>query len=462
MTYWDYIKAKNNLSKHGFHVEGGTLYRQGLSMKGIIDQFDSPIRLAYLPQITQQIEKARDWFNQAIQDQQYQGEYHYAYCTKSAHFRFILETALASNVHLEVSSPMDLILIEKLYEADQLSMDTLILNNGFKSKPYLQKIADLIESDKINMLPILDNEEEWNALQHLINRKFNVGIRIAVNDGNPQGIAHGRLGFQSTDVLHFVKNKLLPNPKASLKMLHFFVDSGITNTDAYWNNLERILQLYTQLKKHCPSLNALNLGGGFPIAHQLDFDYDYEDMVNQILQRIAIYCNQHQIPHPDIYTEFGTFTVGESGSFLFEVIGQKKHTSLADWYFIDNGFLSTIPDNWGAEQAFIILPLNHWDKPIKAVHLGGISCDYSDFYHQPKQKHQLILPDIDQLDEPLYLGIFNVGAYQEALSGFGGIKHCLLPSPKVILVDKDKKDQFNFRSFSNVQDAENMLKTLGF
>ena len=36
--------------------------------------------------------------------------------------------------------------------------------------------------------------------------------------------------------------------------------------------------------------------------------------------------------------------------------------------------------------------------------------------------------------QPLYIGFFNTGAYQESISGYGGIHHCLLPQPKHCLL----------------------------
>ncbi|MEO5583220.1 MAG: arginine decarboxylase, partial [Saprospiraceae bacterium] len=57
---------------------------------------------------------------------------------------------------------------------------------------------------------------------------------------------------------------------------------------------------------------------------------------------------------------------------------------------------------------------------------------------------------------------FHTGAYQDALSGYGGIKHCLIPSPKHILVDRDEQGNLVDRVYLEEQKAEDMLKILGF
>ena len=59
----------------------------------------------------------------------------------------------------------------------------------------------------------------------------------------------------------------------------------------------------------CPSLDSLNIGGGFPIKNSLAFDFDYEYMVDEIINQIQEFCEQEEVDVPNIFTEFGSFTV---------------------------------------------------------------------------------------------------------------------------------------------------------
>ena len=47
-------------------------------------------------------------------------------------------------------------------------------------------------------------------------------------------------------------------------MLHFFINTGIKDTAYYWNELSKCMNVYCELKKICPELDSLNIGGGFP------------------------------------------------------------------------------------------------------------------------------------------------------------------------------------------------------
>ncbi|MDZ7806964.1 MAG: hypothetical protein U5K71_07600 [Gracilimonas sp.] len=65
-------------------------------------------------------------------------------------------------------------------------------------------------------------------------------------------------------------------------------------------------------------------------------------------------------------------------------------------------------------------------------------------------------------DEPLYIGFFHTGAYQDSISGYGGIKHCLIPSPKHIVVDKDEDGNLFDYVYREEQTVDNMLNILGY
>ena len=73
------------------------------------------------------------------------------------------------------------------------------------------------------------------------------------------------------------------------------------------------------------------------------------------------------------------------------------------------------------------------------------------------------MPCVEQGDpEPLYIGFFHTGAYQDSISGYGGIKHCLIPSPKHVVIDRDENGQIVDYLFNDEQKPEDMLRILGY
>ena len=186
-------------------------------------------------------------------------------------------------------------------------------------------------------------------------------------------------------------------------------------------------------------------------------------MCNEIIKNIKEACLNEQIDEPHIFTEFGKYTVGESGAIIFEVLDQKKQNDTESWYLINNSLMNTIPDAWSIHEKFILLPINKWQNEYKRVNIGGISCDHSDYYNSEDFNQEVLLPSFPEDDEePLYLGFFHTGAYQDSLSGYGGIKHCLIPAPKHIIIDRDETGNFVDYVYRNEQSVEEMFQLLGY
>ena len=200
--------------------------------------------------------------------------------------------------------------------------DNFILCNGFKRPQYLENIQHLINEGFDNTITILDNKFELDLLLKGINKKCKVGIRIASEEEPKFDFYTSRLGIRYNDILPYYYEKIKDNPRTELKMLHFFINTGIKDTAYYWSELQKAVDLYCELKKICPELDSIDIGGGFPFATTLDYEYDYEYMAEEIVAQIKNICMQNNVPEPEIFTEFGSFTVGESGATLFSIINQ--------------------------------------------------------------------------------------------------------------------------------------------
>jgi arginine decarboxylase len=391
----------------------------------------------------------------------------------------VVEEALKHEIHLETSYAYDIEIINKLYQRRKINKDIFIICNGFKQKGYTSRIAKLINSGFKNVIPILDNKEELLAYKRSVKYPFKLGIRIAAEEEPTFPFYTSRLGIRAKDILEFYVDQIEGyEHKFQLKMLHIFLNKGIKDDIYYWSELNKIINLYCQLKKICPELDSINIGGGFPIKHSLGFEYDYQFMINEIVGNIKKACKKANVPMPNIYTEFGSYTVGESMAHIYSVVAQKVQNDRETWYMIDSSFITTLPDTWGIGEKFLMLPINKWDNEYQRVVLGGITCDSHDYYDSEEHINEVFLPKISegngmpqpygisntQTDnkEPLYVGFFHTGAYQDQISGYGGIKHCLIPSPKHIIVGHDKNGKLIDWVYAKEQTAQSMLKILGY
>lgn len=461
-SYQDLVKQTFNFPQEGFDIRDNNLFFNGLNIRALIDKYGTPMKLSYLPKIGSQINKAKQMFANAFKKYKYTGKYNYCYCTKSSHFSFVLEEALKHDIHLETSYAYDIEIIRKLYEKKRISKETFIICNGYKQPGYTKRIAQLLNGGFKNVIPILDNKDELRAYKKSVKVPFKLGIRVAAEEEPTFPFYTSRLGIRAKDILEFYVDHIEGmEDRFHLKMLHIFLNKGIKDDIYYWSELNKVINLYCQLKKICPELDSINIGGGFPIKHSLGFEYDYQFMISEIVRNIRDACKKSKVPEPNIFTEFGSYTVGESMAHIYSVIGEKEQNDRERWYMIDSSFITTLPDTWGIGERFLMLPINKWEQEYQRVVLGGITCDSHDYYDSEEHINEVFLPRINN-GEPLYLGFFHTGAYQDQISGYGGIKHCLIPSPKHIIVGHDKNGKLTDWVYAREQTAQSMLKILGY
>ena len=459
--YIDLIDQTYFFPQEEFTLRDDNLLFHGIDLMQLVEQYGSPLKFMYLPKISENISKAKQWFADAFRKYDYHGAYHYCYCTKSSHFRHVIERALDTGVYIETSSASDLSIVNVLLNEKKVKPTDWVICNGFKQQEYVDKIAELMTSKAVNVLPVLDNYVEIEQLKSKTSEPFSVGIRIASEEEPKFEFYTSRLGIGYKNIVPFYKQYIQDDPQISLRMLHFFINTGIRDTAYYWNELQKCLKVYVGLKKICPTLNSLNIGGGFPIKNSLAFSYDYAYMIDEIVNQVRIVCEEAGIEVPDLYTEFGSYTVGESAGTIYKVLYQKQQNDREKWNMIDSSFITTMPDSWAINKRFIMLPLNRWNDTYERVLLGGITCDSDDYYNSEQHVNAIYLPRFSK-SYPLYIGFFHTGAYQETVGGFGGLQHCLVPQPKYVLLDRDEEGNLTSKLFKEQQTALEFLTQLGY
>ena len=438
--YFDLINQTYYFPQEEFTLNKDNLQFHNIDLMKLVEQYGTPLKFTYLPQISNNIQRAKNYFRKAMEKNKYDGKYYYCYCTKSSHFQYVLNEALKNNIHIETSSAFDIDIVQNLLAAGKINKNTFIICNGFKRDQYVTNIGKLMNNGHKNTIPIIDNFEELDLLQSEIK---------------------GRLGIGYKNIVSFYKKQIQDNDRLELKMLHFFINTGINDNAYYWNELVKCIKVYIALKKECPTLDSLNIGGGFPIKNSLAFEYDYQYMIDEIINQISIACEEADVAVPDIFTEFGSFTVGESGGAIYQVLYQKQQNDREKWNMIDSSFITTLPDTWAINKRFIMLAVNRWNDQYERVLLGGLTCDSDDYYNSEQNMNAIYLPKYNK-EKPLYIGFFNTGAYQDTIGGFGGLHHCLIPQPKHILIDRDENGILATELFSPQQTAEQVLEILGY
>lgn len=118
---------------------------------------------------------------------------------------------------------------------------------------------------------------------------------------------------------------------------------------------------------------------------------------------------------------------------------RKISRMVPDKYFCNFSLFQSLPDSWSIDQIFPIMPIARLDeKPTRTCTIQDITCD-----SDGKIAHFISTPDVVSSslpvhavrpNEPYYIGVFLVGAYQEIL----GDMHNLFGDTNVVHVRVDK------------------------
>ena len=113
-------------------------------------------------------------------------------------------------------------------------------------------------------------------------------------------------------------------------------------------------------------------------------------------------------------------------------------STLVDFYYGNFSLFQSLPDSWAIDQVFPVMPIHRLaEKPRHRAVLADITCDCDGKIDRFIDKEDVakILPLHDfKPDEPYYLAVFLVGAYQETL----GDLHNLLGDTNVVGVHLEK------------------------
>jgi arginine decarboxylase len=116
--------------------------------------------------------------------------------------------------------------------------------------------------------------------------------------------------------------------------------------------------------------------------------------------------------------------------------------NLSDTYFLNFSMFQSLPDHWAVDQLFPIVPIHRLnERPTRRGVLADITCDSDgkiDSFIDPRDvKKVLELHHVND-DEPYYVGIFLVGAYQEIL----GDLHNLFGDTNTVHVSIDERGTY--------------------
>lgn len=153
-----------------------------------------------------------------------------------------------------------------------------------------------------------------------------------------------------------------------------------------------------------------------------------------------------------------------------EISNTVKHNSdefrqlsrmLSDKYFCNFSLFQSLPDSWAIDQIFPIMPIHRLnEKPTKFATLQDITCDsdgkIDHFIGLGEFSYNIQVHNLKR-NEPYYIGVFLVGAYQEIL----GDLHNLFGDTNAVHIAVDG-DSYHIKQVIDGETVEDVLDYVQF
>ena len=423
--FWKLGAEEFNTQFFGVNKEGELTATEGYHVYNLNDlahKYGTPLQIIFPFIIEDRLKDLTGYFQAYMKIYGYKGKFFYHYPMKVNQNKEFILPLLSEGANLEVTSANELWIVKKLWEGEKFNSKIRVLCNGPKTDQYLDLIEEL-RGKGMNIVPIIESTEEIERISRL---KGDIGVRV---DLNIKADTHwdkkfDRFGLSEKDALDLGKIK-------NLKILHYHMGSQIKTQKSILDAVKYAFGIYTQLQKTHPSLDTLDIGGGFGIPYEKKKFYTAKGVSSKIVKTLKNLSDKAGIRHPNLAVEWGQYIVAPAQVTIYKVIS-KKHIVNANaktWYIVNGSFMNDLKDTWAIHQKWHIIPANNMQSSLQTVWLAGSTCDSDDKY--TAGGNYILLPKLSENNEQL-LAILDTGAYQDGLSSH----HCLLAAPlKIVAQD---------------------------
>ncbi len=396
-------------------TEGHHVY----NLSDLAKKYGTPLQIIFPFIIEDQLKDLIGFFQAYMKIYGYKGKFFYHYPMKVNQNREFILPILSEGGNLEVTSANELWLVKKLWEGEKFNSKIRVLCNGPKTDQYLDLIDEL-RGKGMNIAPIIESLDEVDRLSKY---KGDIGVRVnlTIKTDTHWDKKFDLFGLSEKDVLN------LPRLK-NLKIMHYHVGSQIKTQKSIIEAMKYAFSIYEHLQKIHPTLDTLDIGGGFGIPYDKKKFYTAKNVSSKIVKVLKNLADKAGIKHPNLAVEWGRYIVAPAQVTMYKVISEKDIPSAnaKAWYVIDGSFMNDLKDTWAIHQKWHVTPANNMQEPLKTVWLAGSTCDSDDKYTEGG--NYILMPKLHE-DQDQLVAIFDTGAYQDGLSSH----HCLLSAPMKII-----------------------------
>ena len=420
--FWKLGAEEFNTQFLGVSKDGELIATEGhhiYNLNDLAHKYGTPLQVIFPFVLEDRLKDLMGYFQAYMKIYNYRGKFFYHYPMKVNQNKEFVLPLLSEGANLEVTSANELWLVKKLWEGEKFNGKIRVVCNGPKTDQYIDLIKELRDKG-MNIVPIIEGPEE---IAKILKYKGDIGVRVdlAIKADTHWDKKFDRFGLSERDALDLPKMK-------NLKIMHYHMGSQIKTRKSILEAVKHGFSVYTQLQKTHPSLDTLDIGGGFGILHEKKKFYTAKVVSSKIIKLLKNLSDKAGIKHPNLIIEWGWYIVDPAQITIYKIISEKSipKANAKAWYIIDGSFMNDLKDTWAVHQKWHIIPVNNMYNALKTVWLAGSSCDSDDKY--TAGGNYILMPKLSE-DQDQLAAVLDTGAYQDSLASHV----CLFSAPMKIV-----------------------------
>jgi arginine decarboxylase len=312
---------------------------RSVDLKRLVDRLQLrglavPILIRFTDILKHRLGEIHGAFQNAINQNQYQGKYCCVYPIKVNQQRQVVEEVLNFGAQygfgLEAGSKPELLAVSAM-----ATNDTPIICNGFKDYEFIE-MAMLAQKMGRQIIPVVEKYSELALVLEYAEKvgvRPNIGMRVklaARGSGRWQssGGFRSKFGLTVTEILRGFEELKARGMEDCLKLLHFHLGSQITHIRIIKGALNEAARVYCELAKQGAGLEFMDVGGGLGVDYdgsQTNFEssmnYTLQEYANDVVYHIQTVCDEVGVKHPTIVSESGRAISAYHSMLIFNVLG---------------------------------------------------------------------------------------------------------------------------------------------
>src|SRR3989338_7255953 len=301
-----------------------TIYQSGLT---------APILIRFTDILKQRFEELFDSFTKAISDFNYKGKFTAVYPIKVNQQRRVVHEIVRhgkDRIGLEAGSKPELLAVL----AHPTGNSSTIICNGYKDREYI-RLALIGQALGHQVYIILEKLSEVSLVLEeakKMNLTPRLGVRVRLTatgtvKWQDTGGEKSKFGFSANYLLKIIEKLQAANSIDCLQVMHFHLGSQIANIGDIQRALRECARYYTELRLMGIPIHTVDVGGGLGIDYEgthsrsdCSVNYSIQEYANNIIYTIGEFCNERNIPHPNVITESGRAMTAHHAVMIVNII----------------------------------------------------------------------------------------------------------------------------------------------